>query len=244
MTPVSPETIADARQLRPRAVTELLTSQYASVYRMAYALSGRWDVGRGIARFVLARSVRFMPKWDEDDDPANWFHRFTIMTSRRSLPKHKVEPKKDVLVEQALQPDAEYIAFVAALRQLEPQQREAFLLHYGERLNDRYAALAMDCSTEAAHNHLIGAEKQLRLVAGPGMAELTRKLADAYMHLTPADDSIVPAVNRIVFRQVGIRRYFRLVMTLVKLAVLAALLYGGWWLYQLLLSPQSSGGRP
>jgi DNA-directed RNA polymerase specialized sigma24 family protein len=233
MNVVSPETIADARKLKPRAVADLLTSQYASVYRIAYALAGRWDVGRGVARFVLARSVRFMPKWDPDHtDPANWFHRFTIMTSRRALAKHKVDPKDDVLVEQALEPDAEYVAFVAALRHLEPQQREAFLLHHGERLNDRYAALAMDCSTEAAHNHLTVAEKQLRLVAGPSLPALTQKLADAYMHLTPADDSVIPAVNRVVFRQVRMRRLFRTILLLIQLAVIAALLWGAWWLYQ------------
>ena len=232
MTTVSPETLAGARKLQPRAVTELLTTQYASVYRLAYALAGRWDVGRGVARFVLARSVRFMPKWGPDADPANWFHRFTIITSRRSLAKHKSDPKTDVLVQQALDPDAEYAAFVLALRHLEPQQREAFLLHHGERLNDRYAALAMDCSTEAAHNHLHVAEKQLRLVAGPAMPQLTQKMADAYQHLTPADDSVVPAVNRVVFRQVQIRRYFRMVVALIKLTIAAALIYGGWWVYQ------------
>jgi DNA-directed RNA polymerase specialized sigma24 family protein len=230
MTALSPETIAAARKLRPRAVADLLTTQYASVYRIAYALAGRWDVGRGIARFVLARSVRFMPKWEPEDDPANWYHRFTIMTSRRAA-KHKADPKKDVLVEQALEPDAEYVAFVAALRHLEPQQREAFLLHHGERLNDRYAALAMDCSTEAAHNHLVVAERQLRLVAGPNMPPLTKKLADAYMHLTPSDDSVIPAVNRVVFRHVTVRRLFRFIMLIVKLAIVAALIWGGWWVY-------------
>ena len=229
---VSAETIAAARKLKPRAVAELLTTQYPSVYRLSYALAGRWDVGRGVARFVLARSVRFMPKWDPEDDPANWYHRFTIMTSRRSLAKHKPDPKNDVLVEQALEPDAEYVAFVAALRHLEPQQREAFILHHGERLNDRYAALAMDCSTEAAHNHLSVAEKQLRLVAGPSMPQLTQKLADAYQHLTPADDIVVPAVNRVVFRQVQMRRVFRMVVLLIKLAIVAVLCWGAWWIYQ------------
>ena len=156
------------------------------------------------------------------------------MTSRRSLAKHKkIDPKKDVLVEQALEPDGEYVAFVAALRHLEPQQREAFLLHHGERLNDRYAALAMDCSTEAANNHLLVAERQLRLVAGPNMAALTTKLADAYMHLTPADDSVVPAVNRVVFRQVTVRRVWRTVKLLVTLALFGALIWGGWRLYQM-----------
>lgn len=231
MSTVTPDMIADARKLQPKAVRAMLSAHYASVYRLAYALAGRWDVGRGIARFVLARSVRLMPRWRPEDDPANWYHHFTIMTSRRSA-RHVAEPKEDVLVKQALEPRPEYVAFVAALRHLDVQQREAFLLHHGERLNARYSALAMDCSTHAAEQHLHAAEKAMRLVAGPDFAPLTKQLADAYQHLTPADEGVVPAVNQIIFRQVTLRRAGGAVMTLVKLALLAALLWGGWKAYQ------------
>src|SRR6266446_1154756 len=116
---VSPEIIESARKLRPGAVTQLLQSEIAMVYRVAYALSGRWDVGRGIARFVLNRSVKMMPKWKPEDDTSNWYHRFTIMTSRRSARHKPISAAKDVLVEQAIAVDTAYIAFVAALRQLE-----------------------------------------------------------------------------------------------------------------------------
>src|SRR3954471_4624553 len=164
--PLDSDVIASATKWKPHAVTQVLQDNAPSVYRIAYALAGRWDVGRGVARFVLNRSVRMMPKWKPDDDPANWYHRFTIMVARRGA-KHGVEsPAKDVLVEQAMQPDTRYIAFVSALRQLETQQREAFLLHHSERLNARYSALAMDCSTEAAENHLKAADQALQLVAG------------------------------------------------------------------------------
>src|SRR5258707_2034113 len=124
-----------AQKLRPAAVAAILQENAAGVYRIAYALAGRWDVGRGIARFVLNRSVRMMPKWKPEDDPANWYHRFIIMTSRRGARHQIAGAAKDVLVEQALSPDTQYIAFVAALRQLETQQREAFLLHHCEHLN-------------------------------------------------------------------------------------------------------------
>src|ERR1041385_9040132 len=96
--------VARAKKLRVGAVTAILQSQAAGVYRLSYALAGRWDVGRGIARFVLNRSVKMMPRWDENDDPGNWYHRFVVMTSRRSA-KHEPTAKKDVLVEQALAPD-------------------------------------------------------------------------------------------------------------------------------------------
>ena len=229
------EIIEGAIRQRPGDVRALLRDQFPAVYRLAYALAGRWDVGRGIARFVLTRSVRMMPKWSPEDDPTNWFHRFTIMMSRRSA-HHSAEVKNDVLVEQALQPDTQYIAFVSALRQLDPQQREAFLLHYCERLNDRYSALAMDCSTEAAANHLKAAEQSLRLVAGPSFEPLTSKLCDAYAHLTPEGNDVIPQVDKVVFRQISLRRWIGRVVLLVELAILAALLYGGWRVYQIVSS--------
>src|SRR5438093_1633321 len=113
MMSVDADLVESARKLKTHAVSRLLQSEATSVYRIAYALSGRWDVGRGIARFVLNRSVRMMPKWKPEDDPGNWYHRFTILVSRRAA-RHQPRPGSDVLVEQALQPDAAYIAFLAA----------------------------------------------------------------------------------------------------------------------------------
>jgi DNA-directed RNA polymerase specialized sigma24 family protein len=230
---LTPDIIEGARKLRPRDVTALLRDQFPSVYRLSYALAGRWDVGRGIARFVLARSVRMMPKWKPEEDPSNWFHRFTIMTSRRSA-RHTTDVRKDVLVEQALGPDNEYVAFVAALRQLEAQQREAFLLHHCERLNARYSALAMDCSTQAAENHLKAAEQSLRLVAGTKFDPLSRKLCDAYAHLTPDGNDVVPQVNKVVFRHVRLRRWIGRIVLISELLILGALLWGGWKVYEMI----------
>jgi DNA-directed RNA polymerase specialized sigma24 family protein len=229
---VDSELIERARKLRPGAVGELLQSQAVSVYRIAYALSGRWDVGRGIARFVLNRSVRMMPKWDRNDDPENWFHRFTVMTSRRSA-KHQPIAKKDVLVEQALSPDQAYVAFISALRHLDTQQREALLLRHGEKLNERYSALAMDCSTEAAENHLKAAETSLRLVAGEHYDPMLQKMVDAYVHLTPEPDQLVPAVNRVVLRKVVVRRWGKWLWFLLQLAVLVGMCWGAWKVYRM-----------
>jgi DNA-directed RNA polymerase specialized sigma24 family protein len=230
---VDAELIERARKLRPGAVGDLLQTQAASVYRISYALAGRWDVGRGIARFVLNRSVKMMPKWDRNDDPENWFHRFTVMTSRR-LAKHQPAAKKDVLVEQALTPDQPYIAFVSALRQLDNQQREAFLLRHGEKLNARYSALAMDCSTEAADNHLKAAEGSLRLVAGAEYDGLVAKIVDAYAHLTPEPDQLLPSVNRVVLRKVVVRRWIRWIWVALQLAVVAGVCWGAWHLWRMI----------
>jgi DNA-directed RNA polymerase specialized sigma24 family protein len=229
--PLDSEVIASATKWKPHAVTQVLQDNAPSVYRIAYALAGRWDVGRGIARFVLNRSVRMMPKWKPEEDPANWYHRFTIMVARRGAKHGIASPAKDVLVEQAMQPDTRYVAFVSALRQLETQQREAFLLHHCERLNARYSALAMDCSTEAAENHLKAADQALQLVAGADFDPLTRKLADAYGHLTPDPNDLLPSVNSMVFRGVRLRKWLRRLVRLLGLTALAGLLWGGWIVY-------------
>src|SRR5437762_13911845 len=100
---VDADVISDAQKLRAGAVSRLLQGEAGCVYRIAYALSGRWDVGRDIARFVLNRSVRMMPKWNPEDDPDNWYHRFTIQTSRRAA-QHRSDVQKDLLLEQAVQP--------------------------------------------------------------------------------------------------------------------------------------------
>jgi DNA-directed RNA polymerase specialized sigma24 family protein len=230
---VDEELVERVRKLDSGAVQELLQNVAPQVYRIAYALSGRWDVGRTIARFVLNRSVKMMPKWKAELEPTSWFHKYTVQTSRRSA-KHQPGMGKDVLIEQALSPDANYIAFVAALRQLETQQREAFLLRYGEKLNERYSALAMDCSTKAVETHLIGAERGLKLVAGADFEPLVAKLSDAYMHLTPDEQQLVPQVSGVVFRRVTVRRWLRLVVWLIMLAILAAMLWGGWKLWHII----------
>src|SRR3954470_15866506 len=183
-----PELVAAAKKLRTSAVAQLLENEYPAVYRVACGLAGRDDVGRGIANFVLARSIRMMPKWDVEDDPRQWFYHFTILTARRAI-KHQPKPAKDLLVvksEQAQQTSTEYLAFVAALRALPRQQLEAFLLHHGEKLNPRYTSLAMDCSTEAATAHLVAAIAALRSVVPEGRLDpLIQRAAAAYTRLTP-----------------------------------------------------------
>lgn len=231
--PLDPEIIEAARKLKPSAVTAVLQDQAPGVYRIAYALSGRWDVGRGAARFVLNRSIKLMPKWRPDDEPDNWYHRFTIMTTRRSA-KHQPDPRKDVLVEQAVNADQAYVAFVSALRQLDTQHREAFLLHHCERLNARYSALAMDCSTTAAETHLRAAEASLKLVAGPQFDAMVSKMTDAYKHLTPDPNELLPSLNGVVFKQVRVRRWIKRIAIVALLVIVAGLAWAGWKLYAMI----------
>jgi DNA-directed RNA polymerase specialized sigma24 family protein len=231
----TPQLIAAAKKLRTSAVAQLLENEYPAVYRLSCGLAGREDVGRGIARFVIARSIRLMPKWDPEDDPRNWFYHFTILTARRAI-GHQPAPAKDLLVTRAegvAQTSAEYLAFVAALRALPRQQLEAFLLHHGEKLNTRYTAVAMDCSTEAATAHLTAAVATLRSVVAEGRLDpLTQRLAAAYLRLTPDEQFIPPSITRAMLRYFWPQKIWRMIRFLIQLILLGAMIWGGWWLYR------------
>jgi len=59
---------------------------------------------------------------------------------------------------------------------------------------------------------------------------------DAYVHLSPDPDQLLPTVNKVVFRQVRLRKWLRRVILLLEIIAIAALLFGGWKLYQMVRS--------
>jgi DNA-directed RNA polymerase specialized sigma24 family protein len=223
------DTLAAARRLSTPAVTEVLREHYPSVHRLAHGLAGRADVGAGIVRYVMHRSVAIMPSWrDEELAPENWFHHFTVITARRSI-KRRPEPSEDILLgDTGVAPDPEYVAFLAALRNLPHQQQEAFILHHCERLGARTSSLAMDCSTEAAGNHLRAATDALRLVSGERYETFTTRAANAYRRLSPPPDAILPRVQSIVRRRVWPKRVARWLAWLLLLGFIAAMAWVVW----------------
>src|SRR5688500_17789368 len=95
--PLSPATLAAARRLSAPAVAEVLREHYAPVHRLAHGLAGRADVGAGLVRYVMHRSIAIAPTWEEETQPENWFHRFTVSTARRSI-HHRPDPRADLLL--------------------------------------------------------------------------------------------------------------------------------------------------
>ena len=106
---------------------------------------------------MIRRSLRVLPKWRTGVVPENWFYHHTLLSARGFLARPP-DPHQDLLVTAAPAPkdprdaapptgeialawvgpdEASYVAFVRALRNLPAQQAEAFILHHGERLNER-----------------------------------------------------------------------------------------------------------
>lgn len=228
--PIPPEVMPRARKLKSDAVGIVLASVYARVHRIAHGLAGRPDVGRGIVRYVMSRSIQIMPKWEDETQAEHWFNHFAVLTSRRAI-KHKPDAREDLLLLNDPKPDMAYAAFITAVRSLPHQQMEAFILHHGEKLNMRYLAVAMDLSVEAAHNHLRVATGLLRQASVQYFDHYTERLGSAYGRLTPHENLVVPRVKSVIRRTVLPRRIVRAVRNVVILALASVLGYFAWWLY-------------
>ena len=121
-----------------------------------------------------------------------------------------------------------YLAFIAALRKLPAQQREAFLLHHGERLNTRLLGVAMDCSMDAATKHLAAAGATLSTIAGEQVEVMNAVLGQTYRSLSPAEEAVLPYVRQEVRAERWSRRLRRMVRRGVNLAVLATFGWAAW----------------
>ena len=227
--PVPDEVVRRAQQFDRRAMEEVLADAYPSVYRMAHALTGRTGAARQVMHDVLRRSLRVMPNWRTGTVPENWFYHHTLL-SARPFEQNPPDPRNDLLVAAGGEAsgDPAYIGFVRALRNLPIQQAEAFILHHGERLNDRLLGVAMDCSTGAAHTHLDAAHQALASVSGGGIHVLTTTLERAYQSLTPPPKAIAPVARKYVKRSLRPRRLRRL----FRLTLLLALLVGAYFAWK------------
>jgi DNA-directed RNA polymerase specialized sigma24 family protein len=219
---VDPDVLARARNEDREAVIEVLAAQYPSTYRIAHAISGRADVGDGVVAYVTKQSFRVVEKWEDEEAPQRWFRHHALLTLRRAS-KWEPEAASDTLVPDDARGDANYVAFVRAIRALPQQQVEAFLLTHGERLDLRNLAVAMDCSTTAASVHLGEAEERVRALAGAEFGALVMTLRAAYERLTPSRDLVLSRVVRLRRRLWPrvLKRIAKLVVLLTVLAVLA-----------------------
>jgi DNA-directed RNA polymerase specialized sigma24 family protein len=215
-----------ARKLQRPAVELVLRAHYPRVCRVAYALCGDDDAARSAVKIVMNQSLRALPNWRNEAQAGNWFLHHTILKSRDLAPAPH-DMHQDSLLRSLIRPSPEYLAFLRAFRHLPPQQREAFVLFRGERLEQRQAAVAMDCSTAAAANHLAAANKALAEIAVDTFEARADALMQVYASLTPPDDLIVGDVGAIA-RRLGRRKFLRFIERMLALAILAAIAWVVW----------------
>ena len=217
-----------------RAVEAVAGQCYPAVCRIAHALTGDPVLAQRVVRVVLHHGVRVMPNWRKGIIPENWFYHHTVLTARRTR-RGPPPAERDLLVTAGPAAEPAYSAFIRALRNLPGQQAEAFILHHGEKLNARLLGVAMDCSTQAAANHLTAATGALQTIGGENYSALSAAFERAYQSLTPPETAIHGTVHRQVGSVLWRRRIRRLVRRLILLAVLGALGYAVWRWHAVLL---------
>lgn len=213
-------------------VEQLLTEQHPVIHRMALALSGRPDVARAVVRHMLKVGLE-RTAGSKQSPPARWFEHHTVLTARRAL-RHQPEPKSDALVLASPLQTPGYTAFVRAVRALPFQQREAFILTHGAGFDLRRLAVAMDCSTEAAGNHLRGADVAIGAIAEQSLDAFIGAMRKAYGALLPSEDVYLPAVRRSIRQRIQRRRILRGIGWLIVLGLFALAGYALWALLPLL----------
>jgi DNA-directed RNA polymerase specialized sigma24 family protein len=225
-----------ARSLRRPAVEELLRAHYPQVCRIAMGVCGREAAGLKAARRVMSQSLRMLPNWKNVTEAGNWFLHHTVLAAREAGSQNPVDAPDlhDCLVEHVDRPSTEYLAFIRALRNLQPQQAEAFLLSRGEKLEPRQIAVAMDCSTAAAANHLIAANKTLASIAVPTFDAQAAALARVYASLTPPERLIVGDISTVA-RRLSRRRLRGLIRNTITLLLLVAIAWIIWRLSRMIV---------
>jgi hypothetical protein len=180
----------------------------------------------------MSRSAHFLPLWTSATAADNWFLHHTLLAVRLA-PSAPTSPLRDCLVQHMNDPSAQYLAYVRAFRLLTAQQREAFILTRGERLDIRQLAVAMDCSTSAAANHLLAANQTMQSIAADAFDAQTKAMMNVYASLTPADDLIIADISAAAGKVVR-RRWRRSVSKIVKLTILAIAAWTIWRLSRMI----------
>jgi len=219
------EVLAAAEYQRD-AVGKVIHFYYPLVCRVAFGIGGGLTLGTSIVRTVIGRSLHAIKSWSTAAEARNWFLHHTLLECRRL---DGGTGEDDPLLTRADDPPA-YRAFISALRKLPFQQREAFLLTHGEKLDQRQTAVAMDCSMTAAANHLVAAQNDLVAIAGHEYHAIANRLATIYAALQPGEELILGDVTRHVGAFIARRRLRRWLEAVVTGVILALI---GWAVWRL-----------
>jgi DNA-directed RNA polymerase specialized sigma24 family protein len=217
------QTLSAAQEGNREAIREVFRAIHPGVHRISRMLAGEEDRANQIVADVFRNSLRVLSQWSSWGDPETWFYHQAVQAARRICQGRPAS--SDDLLLSILPPEkrsAAYTAFVRGIRRLPQQQIEAFLLHHGERLNERLLGVAMDCSTQAAHTHLAAADAEMQPLAGADWAVLEATLTQACRALSPP----LGETDLIVHRHLGVWAGARTRRRVGKLVVIVLIAIG------------------
>jgi DNA-directed RNA polymerase specialized sigma24 family protein len=233
---LSDEIVRRAARYHRGEVEQMLGAFYPQVFRLSHALCGSPAAGDRAVRIVMNRSLHAIAHWKSAMQGANWFLHQTVFVSRTWTRKaSSAANADDVLLAPPPPTEPAYSAFIKALRGLPFQQIEAFILTYGEQADPRKLAVAMDCSTEAAANHLAAANRELSAIAGDQFQQCKSRLLAAYTRLSPTEQLTIGDIRRRVAGHLFRRRFGRLLSVVASIGLIAAIAWAVWKIYPMLV---------
>jgi DNA-directed RNA polymerase specialized sigma24 family protein len=207
------------------AVVKVIAAQVPEAFAIVALLCGEYAAARGAIDTLTRTAMRNVSSWPDPLAPQRWFRHHAVLQAREAGRSCADDTTIFTPVEHAR--PAELPAFLKALRSLESQQQEAFLLHYGLSMGPRALAVAMDCSTTAAGNHLGAAENALRPLAGGAYDPLVNIIRECAGQLLIVENPTQYVENR-YRRRARKRNFDRLLGLLVALVILGTIAWFAW----------------
>lgn len=207
--------------------TLVLTESYPIAWRMAVALCASEQAARRIVPPALRQSIRIFYNRKIEPHPGRWLLHQTLLASRPAA-ETPANPADDPLVAAAEPAEAAYIAWVRAIRHLPRQQQEALLLHHGLGFDERDLGIAMDCSTNAAANHLRAAHAALASLEEGRQQQWIERLRITIASFDPPPINVEAQISRGAARARLVRTArttLRILRNLVVMAAVAAFLW-------------------
>lgn len=168
------------------APTELVRRYQSKLYSLAYRLTLSHEDAEEVASDALRKAIAKIDRFRGDAALSTWLYSLTFnaamsrlrynRVSRRSGPRANIDLARDwseerqpmPLVDVVSVPDRQFEsaelrrAIVAAVRDLSPKYRQAFLLFYGHGLSLRDAAAASGVPIQTTKSRLFRARSAVR----------------------------------------------------------------------------------
>jgi|SRR5581483_6623993 len=130
---------------------EFMHARWATMVRLAYALTGDQGHAEDVAQTAFARAYASWPRVSRSGNPDAYLRRIVVNENRNRFRKRRVaERLTDSLPEHgardATRDSDERSALIAALQRLGQRQRAVVVLRYWMDLSEAEIAATLDCS--------------------------------------------------------------------------------------------------
>ncbi len=146
-------------EVRPATLGDLFREQYASMVRLAHALTGSNPAAEDLVQDAFAR---MQARFDQTENPAAYL-RTSVVNACRSY--HRSRRREQERLHRLDVPDAvsvEARELLDALSELPYMQRAAIVLRYYEDYSERQIAQTLGCRPGTVKSHLHRGLRKLR----------------------------------------------------------------------------------